>query len=91
MFTGTYLAQNPMTGNGCEAYNILTTYPIALSKIQHPVGVNIFLQTLIKFTIFPMIPASFEYILSTSTSRKPICTWYLTILAVQLKPATNEK
>ena len=67
-----------MTGKGCEALNI-PTFIIALSKIQHFVGVNVFLQTLIKFTILPMIPASFKYMLSTSTSRKPICTWYLTI------------
>ena len=54
LFTGTYLAPNPMTGKGCEALNIYILY-LVLSKIQHPVGVNVFLQTLIKFTIYPMI------------------------------------
>ena len=80
-----------MTGNCCEAYNILITFTIALSKVQHLVGINVFLETSIKVSPIPKISSSFEHILSTTTPRKPICTWYLTMSAVQLKPATNEK
>ena len=41
LFIGTYLAQNTMT-ESCEASNIYIP-TLALSKIQHSVGVNVFL------------------------------------------------
>ena len=55
LFTGIYLAPNIMTGNGCEAYNILITYLLALSKIQLCVGMNGFPETWVKVLLFPKI------------------------------------
>ena len=76
----------PMTGEGCEALNILIPY-LALSKVQLHVGINILHGASIKLPPVPMISAVFEYMLSTPPSRIPCCTWFQTILPVLLKSA----
>ena len=66
--------ENPplLTGKGCEASNIYITFSIALSEIQHHVGMDVFLETSINFPLFPMIPAILVYLLSTRALGMPL-------------------
>ena len=89
LFTGTYLAQNPMTGKCCEASNIFVPY-LALSKVQHHVGIDVLLGAWIKLPLYLMISAIFEYWLSTPASGMPFCTWCQTILPLLLISGISE-
>ena len=89
LFIGTYLAQNPMTGEGCEALNIFILY-LALSKVQLHVGINILHGASIKLPPVPMISAIFDYLLSTPALGMPFRTWFQTLLRIALISGITE-
>ena len=73
---------------GCEAHNIL--FPLVLSKVQHPVGINVPLEAWIKLPLPPMISVIFENLLSTSNPGMPFCTCFQTILQFVLISVISE-
>ena len=64
---------SPYGWKGCEASNIFVPY-LALSKVQHHVGIDVLLEAWIRLPLYPMISDILEYWLSTPASGMPLCT-----------------